>query len=609
MLAAVFVPAGSLALVALSSKNADFRRAALRWFIPLALVWFAPCWLAGRSPVAFDLLEGWLRPWKGPAPFAMTGNGLLADVPLQFVPWRELVTESWLSGELPALNRYAGAGSPLWSNPQAAVLAPATILGLAFSSFAWPLFAAVLRLLTALCGMYLFMRGEKVSHSGALVSAIAWGLGAGLTAFALFPHANVISLLPFLLLAISRAVERDGPRGVAWASLVLAMMLLGGHAESVLHCAVAAIPWAIRAVVLRSEGHVRAAARCLALGVLGLMLAAPAIVPFAFQLPWSERLTRLETERSLAAAPRLSVDNVIPFVLPAHYFHSKDAAWDGDNFNEAATQYAGLLSLVLAITAIFVAPARVRFWAILAAACLPLAFEWAGTSMLGDWLPWFDKVLHGRLRFVIALALAAAAGHGFDAVVARARGAVRVMGIATALAILALVLAALANRELYASHDTLVRVLVAGAAAVVTAAVAAVVLYRGGAAIAIVPLLLFVDLCASLVDYNGAVGRERYYPDRPSLRALADGGRATRVLALGGGLMPNSGAMYGLEQVGVNDPMAYEPFLALLRSGGYDMRHYFNRFDRLPPRILLDYLGVSRIVLAPGARVEGLPEA
>jgi hypothetical protein len=158
----------------------------------------------------------------------------------------------------------------------------------------------------------------------------------------------------------------------------------------------------------------------------------------------------------------------------------------------------------------------------------------------------------------------------------------------------------------YETHGSLARVVVAGAAAVAAGCAAALAMARGAAAW-LVPLALFVDLAASLVDYNAPVAREHYYPDRPSLRALAGGGQASRVLALGGGLMPNCGAMYGLEQAGVNDPMAFEPFVALLRSAGYDTRFYFNRFRAVPPKALLDYLGVSRLYVGPNARVEGLP--
>lgn len=103
----------------------------------IVLLWLSPCWLSGRSPVAFDYLFEDVAPWTSlEGEDYESAGSMLSDVPLQFVPWREVVTESLREGEIPFLNRHAVAGSPLLANPQAAPFAPATLFGLPFSSFA-----------------------------------------------------------------------------------------------------------------------------------------------------------------------------------------------------------------------------------------------------------------------------------------------------------------------------------------------------------------------------------------------------------------------------------------------------------------------------------------
>lgn len=240
---AAWIPVGIGWLLAVRFGDRNFRNAYLLIAFVI-LAWMSPCWMSGRSPGAFEYLFDEVAPWSQPeAGVAGKSGPLMSDVPLQFVPWRTIVTASLLRGEIPYLNRFAGAGTPLLENPQAAPFALATILGLPFSSFAWPLFAGVLRLLLATTGMYLFLRRERLHETASVTGAIAWGFCAYNVAFLEFPHLNTSALLPWLLLAIRVVVAGRWESGVAGAACV-AMMIAGGHPESVLHIALLAIPYA-----------------------------------------------------------------------------------------------------------------------------------------------------------------------------------------------------------------------------------------------------------------------------------------------------------------------------------------------------------------------------
>lgn len=527
-LLAAALPSVALWLIARRCGD-DFRRAATRWFIPLVLLWFAPCWLTGRSPAAFDYLAQEVWPWKQPG--FVAGNALLSDIPMQIVPWREVVTRAYRAGEMPFFNRGAGSGSPLWENPQAAVLHPLTLIGIPFSGFAWPLFAGIARILVALTGMYVFLRSRTVSHEAAIFGAIAYGFSAFTIAFLLFPLMNVTAMLPWLLVAIDRAA--DGWRGAAAFAVVLFLLFAGGHPESVLHAAFFAVPYAI--------GRRRGALRIIAGGVAGVLLAAPLLIPFALHLPSMERTARLIREPGLLDAPALTVANLSAFVFP--YALSERRSPDApENFNEVATQYAGLAAFLLMIVAIVRQPRRCAWWIAAFALFAFLAFR----SRLFDGIPILGQTLHGRVRFLLAFITAVLAAHGFDSL----RG---------------------------------------------------LVLRRA------LPFLLIGDLALVLWSCNPPVARSFYYPSTSALRILTSRPGPFRVLGIRGALHPNSGAIWGIEDVGIHDATSFEPYGRLLTRAGYDRRFYFNTFQALPPKALLDWLGVRFIIAPPGLRSSVLP--
>jgi len=581
--AAAFLP--PVALLLLTWRLPELRKAAARWFIPLTLLWFAPFWLTGTSPAPFDYLFEAVGPWSYlKLPGFAAGNALLSDAPLQFLPWRELVTQAYRHGELPFLNRFAGAGSPLWENPSAGVLSPLTILGLAFSTFAWPLFAAVSKTLICLTGTFVFIRQQRSSVGAATVGAIAYAFCTYSTAFMLFPQTNVSMLLPWLLWAIAEATIRW--RGAAFAAVVVAMMLLGGHVESVLHVAFLAIPFALR------EGRWRKGPlpRYAAAAATGALLAAPVLLPFLAMLPFTERAARLIAEPTLVNAPPLAAVNLIPFVFPARFWGATDGP---ENFNEIATQYAGLSALVLFIYGAMLQPRRQRFWIAAFVVLTLLAFWSVPVHAVTDLLPVVRMALNGRVRFLLAFIVAVGAAAGFDLLDENRR---RLRLVAAACGAL---LAAIAASTLIAGAGN--RPLLAGSALLAALGVAVVL-----RAPRWLPLVLFADLAVLGLACHPPVGRDSFYPATPVVDFLRSRQGPFRIVSLENMLQPNTAAMLGVEDLGMHDPASYEPYGRMLEQAGYDRRFYFSVFHALPPRELLSALAVHYVVAPPGTEVSGL---
>lgn len=602
-LAALVPAAVALALARKLGDGATWRAMA-RWFVPIVLVWLAPCWLTGRSPVAFGFLHTSVPPWTADSSDEPGGTPQLNDVPMQFAPWRETVTRRWRGGELPWLDRYAGSGSALWANPQALVIHPLTLAGLPFSTFAWFVFVASAKLVAGLAGMFVFLRREGISERASVFGSIAYALSAFSIAWLLFPHTNVTMLLPWLLVAIREVVSRASSRAAAGGALVLALMCMGGHPESVVHCAFVALPYAAALLLGRSAGErPRALLRLGAIGIVGILLAAPLLVPFAIALPESERMARWERMPRFWTAPPLTPENVFPFVNATVSLYGPKRL----DFSETGTQYVGLLALALALWRAGNAARKERLWLGIFGASAMLAFDWPPSRWLEP-VPLVKHMLNGRLRFVLAFVVAMLAAKAIDDVVASTarRGVLAWIAVCAAASIASV---SMAWREI-AAGGLVVAAVASTGVPLLSAVEAMLLLNRNDERFrAVAPILLAADLAASLWFFNAPVSRRIAYPPTPGLDAIATRHGPARIAGISNALLPNSAAMFHLEEIGVHDPMAWNPYVDLLRRAGYDTSEYFARWRQVPPKLLLDYLGVTALVAPAGIRIAGLDVA
>lgn len=581
------------------------RRAALG-FAGLVLLYAAPYVVLQGTPVSLDFL---LRepPWLHMAgPHYLQKNGLINDVPLQMLPWQEAVREQWRHGSLPVLDRATGSGSPLWVNLQAAVLFPTVLFSIVLSTFSWPLAALVTKLLVALWGMYLLLHRLGLSPASRVFGAIAYAFCTFTIAFAGFPHTNVTTLLP-LLLATLHSV-RAGWGGTARATLVLTLMLLGGHPESVLHSALIALPYAgvLVTAVPRSQRLVLSA-RFGAIGVVALLLAAPVLMPFLGHLPHTQRLHEVQANRDILAPPPLTAANLMPFAMPNYFGNPRVHNYRSDfNFNELCTQYAGLSALILAIGAVVAGFRQHLFWIVMFVLMTLLAFEPPFIAPIVRHVPLLDMAPNGRLRFTLALITAILGAHGFELLI---RGGNRRALAATAFAVAASVaVIGVASYPTFAQYGTR-RLIFFTAIAPLGSAAAIVLAWRRPAVGFAVPVLLFLDLVGGMLMYNPAVGRKLYYPRTPAIEAMhrpEDSSGPHRVTGIGQALPPITSRFVGVEDIRVHDPSAFRPYGAVLDAAGFDRSDYFGQFRVLPPQPLIDFLGVRWIIAPPGTAIESL---
>ena len=229
-------------------------------------------------------------------PGVLAGEALFWGLPsLQFYPWREYAFAQIAAGRLPVWNPLVGAGAPLLANYQTAVFYPPNWLHLVLPDAHAMSILAVLHVLWAGLGMWLFAGALGLSAFGRGFSTLAYALSGYLIGRAgSFPTADAAAWIPWMFWLAWRAVNGGRWRDAGGLALVFALQLLAGHAQTTWYSTVAVGLFALWiALWLRRSEPARWRARALLLAGLGMLLgagiAAIQLVPTAEYLLESQR--------------------------------------------------------------------------------------------------------------------------------------------------------------------------------------------------------------------------------------------------------------------------------------------------------------------------------
>lgn len=252
--------------------------AALRWAwlaLPVAalLVLFAPGLLSGKAPY-----------W--------------GTVLFQFYPWRSMAVDLVRQGALPLWNPLVGGGAPLLANYQTGVFYPPNWLHLLMPVEITIGLLAALHVLWAAMGMRFYLRRIGVDALGQGVGALAFGLSGYLISRQIFPSIGVVApWLPWLMWALDGLLLPDLPSQVrpgraGILALVIAMTLLGGHAQTAYYSLLYGCAYALWRVLTSTEDarqRLGLAALLTLAGLTGVALALAQLAPTLELLSLSQR--------------------------------------------------------------------------------------------------------------------------------------------------------------------------------------------------------------------------------------------------------------------------------------------------------------------------------
>jgi hypothetical protein len=219
MLPAVAYFATALALLALGRRFvAPFSRAAAAVLLLLPLTFTGRALLTGRvmAPVDIQYLSA-------PFPTRTPYDAEMLDVATQMVPWRAALRESIARAEWPLLNQHTLCGDVLAAAAQPAVYSPFTWIALLMEPAISFNFTGAIAFFLAVLGAFLFARDLGCGETASLFGAVAFAFNGPLAFAILWPLGFSWALLPLVMLG-ARRVVRERQVALLTVALVLEIL-------------------------------------------------------------------------------------------------------------------------------------------------------------------------------------------------------------------------------------------------------------------------------------------------------------------------------------------------------------------------------------------------
>ena len=537
---------------------------------------FSDAWLHGRVLSQADMLYDH-TPWleHRPAGWRPLPRAPFGDVPMFVYPFHTVAVERMRRFELPLWTPGVGAGVPVLANYQSALLSPFTWLLLIVPLPGATVLLAACRLLVGGAGMFWFLRRIGLSAWASGVGGIAYLLSPVTIVWLEHPLANVSPWLPWMLLAADRAAD-GGPARLGGLAFATALTLVGGHPHLALYVVGLGTAYAVAAALARPRPVPRIAGVLCAVGV-GAGIAALQILPF---LEYATQSRTIEMRTAYALNPFVAPLRVLMTALvPDAFGHPGYANYAGPLNYLEQLNHAGVSVLLLAAIGLAAAGRSWRPWffaGVVVAGCLAI-YGAPGVHHVISALPLVRSASLVRLAFLVAAAAAILAAFGVDALARPldrgARARLGFVSCAAALTVgLALIAFTMAQRSFLARHELSAFVgQAAVACAVITAATTAAILLRvrRDLPFRVVALALGAIVSAELFvfarGFHPLIDRAHVFPTTPELARLQEDAGLHRVVAAGGGLLPNTALVYGLQ-----DPRSYD---------GLGVKHYGELLD------------------------------
>jgi hypothetical protein len=584
---------GSIYALAIWRVDLPRRVAVLFYLLVLAFLWrplTEPVVIVPADVVKLTAPWSELRPPGRPAVTKYEVSNLnLHDVPMQIVPWMLETRVSWL------WNPAAGCGMPLLANGQSTPLSPLRWLvrplpiGYAFTA------EAALKLLLALTLMFLFCR-TRYSMLASIVAAIAYGFSTWMTTWLQFPIAVAAAFLPGVLLAIDRLLDGYTSKRFVAATLVFAAAVLGGHPETVYHVGLIALAYTFWLAVF-PERRLRSVGPVVLAGLTAALIASPFLVPFAEAVVRSQRFAEVRAPRETLVPPYSDFQSAVLLLQPRFFGELPiERPW-GPTSLESVCGFAGVLPIASVVAAAIFLAIRRRWreretlYALGALLSLGVVLGWPLITPAFHAIAGLAPAMRMRLGICWFASLLVAA------VIDWSRRDTRVPILIGTLSV-AIAMMALLRTTPFPSEAHRVSAILSLLPSI--AVLAALVVPRFELAAA----LTVVELFIAMAHWSPVLPLREMYPRTPLIAALQGLDRSARIVGTGSQLYPNEGAMFGLDDVRVHDPMANARYVELLvKTIGWDPSNYYAKWNDTDTP-LLDALNVKYVVTEPSRELQ-----
>jgi len=321
-------------------------------------------------------------------------------------------------GHLPLWNPHVFSGMPGLGNPNAMMLYPPSLLGVALPLPLAITLGVVMHTFLAGVSMFLWTRRRGLHAAGCLLAAAMVSFGGPYFARIHAGHLSVLAALawtPLLLLAVDEILRRPSATWVGIGAVTVAMQALGGHPQFVFYSLLAAgLTLVLR---LREAGRPwQAVAAFVATVGGGLCLAAIQLFPVFDALGEASRGAALG--QGSAAAFSMTWSALLMLLVPNVFGHGTPGPYWGDWLYWEITPFVGIVGLALAIYGATHGGRSKRGGATILACIFFLLALGANTPLfhlLYDFVPPFDRFrASARAVFYFGLFIALLAAVGVD---------------------------------------------------------------------------------------------------------------------------------------------------------------------------------------------------
>ncbi|HVS02876.1 MAG TPA: hypothetical protein VMT16_08910 [Thermoanaerobaculia bacterium] len=527
------------------------------------------------------------------------GNSLLGDVTFQIQPWLLHLRRELRAGRLPFWNPYQFSGAPFWGNGQSAPLFPLHLLFVALPLELGFVLLPWARLVLAGVGTWLLAERLGLQRPGVLLAAVAYPLSGMMASFLLFPMANALALVPWVLWATEGLAA--GAAGWVPLGLLAGLQLLGGHPETAIHTAMVA------ALYLAVRGGSLAAWRRFVIGwVVGGAVAAVQLLPLLLNLVASSKW--LDQELGGSAPLSLLLQQPLRLALPELFGHPARGTWWGPFNHNATAVFVGAAALPLAVASWprLRRDRRLLALGVVVAFSFLAAYHVPGVRHVLQALPILERVAHSRLMLAIELGLALLAGAGLDRVLRHGERRWLLLGVGLAAGLLAIAWWLFAD-DWRSQHQVPRQLAWTAWGLLWPLALAALPTLRPSRRrllAAPIAAVVVVELLAAHIALNPPLPLERLYPVTPAVAFL--GARPGRVAGVGWSLNPNGAMVYRLYDVRGNDPVKLARYERVYEQMAAPDPVYFRPIsDWEDP--WLDRLGVAWVLTGPEHRGPPVP--
>ena len=390
----------------------------LAGLVAAQVVLIGPSLIGARILLPLDVLamDAYYLPGTAEYSDVELRNPGISDPVLIYEHQRRFAAREIRAGRLPLWipHQYAGAPSATWATYSPFHLPYYLFPGPATLAWVHLIMASVAGL-----GAYVYLRRALgISFWPAAVAAWCYPLTGFFVFWQGYPMLPALAWLPWLLVVVERVIAR--PRGVSGPLLagLTGVVAVSGQVDFAAQVLAASGLYAVGRLTIewrrrRERRALLGAGVALAAAwLLGILLAAPFLLPFAEYLGGSARLSARIA--GYEARPPIGLAALPQTVLPAMYGAMRAGSWrivDGNQIESSAAAYAGLAAALLLAPLAWCSarhrPANV-LWLVLGLLGLAWSLDVPGLVTVLR-LPGLRMLSHNRFVFVTAFALLAMA--------------------------------------------------------------------------------------------------------------------------------------------------------------------------------------------------------